>query len=95
MNFELNLDNIDNATDHIFDRFNLLLLEDRYIECDMILSQLDLSKLPTTLMRSFLTITAPAKDHLPSRNKFFNDVFSIFSALKGEERAEKILGRLR
>lgn len=82
------------ATDKIFDTVDRLLLEGAFPVCDEILRRVDVQRLPTALMRSFLTITAAAKDKLPARKAFYNQVLAEMIRLKGNEKAQRLLEHL-
>ena len=82
------------ATDKIFETVDRLLLAGEFVVCDQILRHVDVRRLPTALRRSFLTITAGAKDKLPARKGFYEQVFSEMIHLKGNENAQRILGEL-
>ena len=72
-----------------------LLHEESYDVCDEILKQVDAKKLPSALLRSFLTITAPAKDRLRYRETFYKAAFAEMVRVKGDvAKAQKLLGRL-
>ncbi len=88
------LEDLQGATDKIFETVDRLLLEGAFTVCNEILCRVDVHKLPTALMRSFLTITAAAKDKLPARKAFYNQVLSEMIRLKGNEKAERLLGQL-
>jgi len=82
------------ATDKIFETIDRLLLEGAFTVCNEILRRVEVRRLPTALMRSFLTITAAAKDTLPARSAFYDQVLSELIRLKGNEKAQRILGQL-
>lgn len=86
--------NIADATDQIFQTFDSLLNKGKFAECDSILASVDVSKLKSPLIRSFLTITMPAKEHLPFRVKFFNEALIEVAKQRGKETAHKLLHRL-
>jgi hypothetical protein len=88
------LNDIEGATDRIFDHIDRLLSDGAFIVCDEILRRVDVEKLPTALMRSFLTITAAAKDKLPWREALYQKVERKMIQLKGEEKTKRIIGRL-
>jgi hypothetical protein len=91
------LDDIQGATDRIFDYIDRLLCggsEDSIPVCDEILRRVEVARLPTTLMRSFLTITAAAKDRLPARQAFFTIVEQEMIRQKGAEKAKRLLCNL-
>jgi hypothetical protein len=82
------------ATDKVFDTFDGLLLEGDCAACNEILRKVDVSRLSTALMRSFLTITAAAKEKLPARKALYKQVLSEMIRLKGKEKAERLIGQL-
>jgi hypothetical protein len=45
-------------------------------------------------MRSFLTTTAPAKAHLPSRRLLYEKVRQEMTRQKGPEMTQRLIGRL-
>jgi hypothetical protein len=85
---------LQDATDKIFETVDRCLLNEQFDYCNKLLSRIDPRRLPTALMRSFLTITSAAKDKLPARSAFHEQVFQEMSRLKGEEKAHRILGPL-
>ncbi len=87
-------EDLQGATDKIFETVDRLLLAGAFTDCNEILRLIDLHRLPTALMRSFLTITAAAKDKLPARKAFYNQVLRETIRLKGNEKAQRILGQL-
>ena len=88
------LGNLQEATDTIFETIDRLLLNGEFTLCSEILRGVDERRLPTALMRSFLTITAAAKDRLPARKALYAGVLSEMIRLKGDEIAQRLLGRL-
>ena len=62
------------ATDQVYDLFDRLLTEQAFETCDRILMQVNVNKFSTSLLRSFLTITAAAKGQLKARAGFFAQV---------------------
>jgi hypothetical protein len=87
-------DDLQEATDKIFDTIDRLLIGGEFAACNEILRRVDVSRLPSALMRSFLTITAAAKDKLPARKAFYDQVFSEMTRLRGAEKAQRLLGQL-
>ncbi len=85
---------LEGATDLIFDRIDRLLCDGAFQVCDAILSRVNVKLLPTALMRSFLTITGPAKAKLPARKALFAAVHQEMVRLRGEEKAKRLLDRL-
>jgi hypothetical protein len=84
----------DTAGYKIFDFLDRVLIDGFFVVCDDVLSQIDVDKLDTKLMRSFLSITAPAKKKLPSRAALYNKIQNKMIALRGEEKTRRIIGNL-
>ena|GEM_PF-5791653 len=82
------------ATDMIFYRIDKLLCKAEFEQCDGLLRQLDIRRLPTSLMRSFLTITYPAKDKLKSRTSLFASIREEFIRQRGEAKTKRLLDGL-
>jgi len=85
---------IEGTTDYIFDQIDKLLCNGDFAVCDGILKNLDVERIPTTIMRSFLTITATAKTNLPSRGVLYQNIEHKMTVLKGEEKTRRIIGSL-
>jgi hypothetical protein len=85
---------LEGATDRIFDVIDRLLSASLYEVCDKILKQVSVDRLPTALLRSFLTITAAAKDRLEERPAFFKRVETEMIGKRGEDTARRLLSRL-
>ena len=88
------LNDIQGATDLIFSYLDRLLCNGLFYICDDILKRVEIEKLPTTLMRSILSITAPAKDKLPSRRALYERIERRMVELKGQQTTARLLGRL-
>jgi hypothetical protein len=89
------LNDLEGATDRAFRYMDDLLLEGAFPVCNEILKRLDVKRLPTALMRSFLTITAAAKAKLPARKAFYTQAFAEMVRVKGDAaKALRLLGRL-
>ena len=88
------LGDLQGATDEVFETVDRLLLGGQFGVCNEILRCVDIHRLPTALMRSFLTITAAATDRMPARKPFYDRVESEMIRLKGKEKAQRILGQL-
>lgn len=86
--------NVESATDRVFDFIDKLLCDDEFVICDEILKRVDVDKLPTTLMRSFLTITHAAKGKLPARQALYRKIDRKMAELKGANKAGRIIGSL-
>jgi hypothetical protein len=82
------------STDRVFDSIDRLLCDGSFDVCDLILRLVDVSRLPTALMRSFLTLTTAAKAHLPSREQLFARIRQEMMRQKGPEMTLRIIGRL-
>lgn len=82
------------ATDRVFDYIDRLLSAESFGVCNAILGRVDVLKLPSALLRSFLTITDAAKEKLPARRAFYDQAFQEMMRLKGHESAQKLLGNL-
>jgi hypothetical protein len=85
---------LQSATDRVFDTIDRLLCDGSDDICDEILSRVDVPRLPTGVIRSFLTITAPAKERLPSRPSFFAKAQREVTRLRGADMAQRLLGKL-
>lgn len=79
----------------VYDCLEELLYKGLYDVCDRILCNADVSKLSTTVMRSFLTITREAKHKLKERECFFTRVEQEMTRIRGAEMAERLLCRLK
>ncbi len=86
--------NTDAAGLKIYDFLDRLLIDGYFTVCDEILSKVNIAKLDTKLMDSFLTITARAKKKLPARAALFKEIEAKMIALRGPERTRKILSGL-
>ncbi len=82
------------ATDKVFDVIDRLLCDGREEVCDEILASVEIAKLPSALLRSLLTITAPAKERLRSRSSFFAEAYGEVERQRGPDMAKRLLGRL-
>jgi hypothetical protein len=89
------LNHLEEATDNVFRYIDDLLLEGQFPVCNEILKRADVKRLPTALLRSFLTITAPVKARLPARKAFYRDAFAEMVRVKGDTaKAQRLLGPL-
>jgi len=86
--------NTDTAGFKIFDFLDRVLLDGFFAVCDDILKTVDIEKLDTKLMRSFLSITAPAKKNLPARAALYKKIEKKLTELRGEVKTRKIIGTL-
>jgi hypothetical protein len=92
--YDLGQRDLQAATDKVFDTIDRLLCEGREGLCDEILASVEVGRLPSALLRSFLTITAPAKERLPSRPSFFAMAYPEVERQRGPEMAKRLLGPL-
>jgi hypothetical protein len=92
--YDLGTRDLQTATDRVFDTIDRLLCDGREEVCDQILARVEVARLPTALLRSFLTITAPAKGRLPSRPAFYARAYSELERQRGPDMAKRLLGRL-
>lgn len=92
--YELGKQDLEDATDRIFDHIDRLLLDSNFVQVDQILARVDVKKIPTALMRSFLTITAPAKNQLQARAELYKKIEKEMLELKGVEKTQRLIGRL-
>lgn len=84
----------DHAIDVIFEYMNNLLVERQFEACDRILGEVDIARIPTVLMVSFLTITAAAKAKLKSRRRFYKLVERLVAKERGEKATQRLLDGL-
>ena len=71
-----------------------MLIDGFFAICNEILSEVDVETLDTKLMRSFLSITAPAKKKLPSRVALYKKIEAKMLVLRGPEKTRRIIGSL-
>ena len=83
------------ATLKIFDSFDCWLIDGKFEVCDNILKAVDVDRIDTKLMRSFLCSTFPAKDKLPSRESLYQKIEAKMLLLRGEEKTRRILANLQ
>lgn len=81
----LNNDNIQKTTNFLLFYIDDLLEAHEYEKCDSILATVDVSKIPSVLMLSFLAITNSYKEDLPSRSILFNKIESWISETAPEK----------
>jgi hypothetical protein len=78
----------------VFDALDRLLCDSHVDLCDQILASVEVERLPSSLLRSFLVITAAAKEKLPSRSGFFSRAFAAMEQQRGPDRTRRLLERL-
>jgi len=83
----------DVALDEMFDRIDPMLSSGKYSEVDAILTAMPVEGPSLTLMMGLLSITRPAAQHLPSRQRFFDRVYRLCRAMRRD--ADSLLGGLR
>lgn len=83
----------DAAFDELFDRIDLMLSSAGYAKIDAILAAMPVEGPSLTLMMGLLSMTRPAAQHLPSRQRFFDRVYRLCNAMRRD--AETLLGGLR
>ena len=84
----------DAATDIVFDNIDRMLCDGSFSQINALLKRVEVEKLNSTLMRSFMTITAAARDKLPARKPLYDKIYARMIELKGQEKADKILKNL-
>jgi hypothetical protein len=84
----------DTAGFKIFDFLDRVLLDGFYAVCDDILATVEVENLHTNLMRSFLSITAPAKKKLPARAALYRKIEKRMIELRGKQKTRRIIGNL-
>lgn len=69
---DLQIGHEDDAIDWVYDRFDSLLSEHRFAQCDLLLAEAaaSASRLATPVLLAILTVTAAAKDALSRRDGF-------------------------
>jgi hypothetical protein len=92
--YDLGQRDLQAATDKVFDTIDRLLCDGRESVCDEILAHVDVTRLPSALLRSFLTITAPAREKLCSRRFFYARAYGEVERQRGADMAKRLLGRL-
>jgi hypothetical protein len=88
------LDETQLATFKVFDHVERLLHEGAFDVCNTLIERIDVTRLSSSLMRSFLTITLAAKDSLPSRTKLLGRIESEMTRIRGSEITRRLLSRL-
>lgn len=85
----------EDAGDEIFDVIDRLCHAEWWDLIDRILEEVDVCRLTTSLMCSFLAITSCVHTHLKSRSDYYDRVYIRMTELKGAEYTERVLGRFR
>ncbi len=84
----------DSAGIEIFDFLDRLLADGNFGPCNDLLAKVDINLLDTKVMRSLLSVTAPAKKHLPARALLFERIEKRMIELRGELKTHIIIGPL-
>jgi hypothetical protein len=82
------------ASFRVFDQIESFLYEGAFPVCNSLLERIVVTRLSTSLMRSFLTITFPAKDKLPSRATLFGHIEREMTRIRGAEITRRLLSKL-
>lgn len=85
---------IEKATDRIYLYIDDLLLQGKFKQCDDLLPFIDVTKIPSTLMRSFLVATYAAKNKLNNRKNLYDRSHNQMIKIRGEEVAAELLNKL-
>jgi hypothetical protein len=92
----LKLDSSDHtaeALDELFAQVDQMLSAQEFDAVDKVIAAMPLEGPSLSLMMGLLSITRPAADHLPSRERFFERVYRLCKAMRRD--AESLLGGLR
>jgi hypothetical protein len=84
----------ESATFRVFDFLEEKLFVGELEFCDTVLKRADENRLSTSLMRSFLVISAPAKEKLSERAGFYARVSLAMLRLRGPEITKRLIGTL-
>jgi hypothetical protein len=79
----------------IFDLVQGLLRDGDFPACDRLLSMVDISRLKSALMITFLSTTFTAKNKLRAREDYYSRVLAHLIAERGTNRATKLLDKYR
>ncbi|MCA9182226.1 MAG: hypothetical protein KDA51_12260 [Planctomycetales bacterium] len=82
------------AADIVFEKIDDLLCAGQFRRCDELLQMVDVKRLDTKVMLSFLAITLAAKDKLPGRRSLVQHVENRLKVLI-PDRAKSLLAPLR
>lgn len=81
--------------DFVYNTIDDMLLTNKFREVDIILTELEINKLPKSITLSILTITLPWRDQIPTRYDFYNDAEAYFLTTETSEKATAILVGLK
>lgn len=85
----------DAAGDIVFDKIDRALCDGKFVEINEVLKKVQIKKLTTSLMRSFLCITHCAKHLLPYYNKLYEDIEQEMILVRGQPATSRILKNLK
>ena len=85
----------DAAADIVFDKIDRALCDRRFDEINEVLKKVQVKRLTTSLMRSFLCMTHCAKHRLPYYNKLYEDIEQEMILLRGQPATSRILKNLK
>jgi len=90
---------MDNTTgielDTIYDIVNDLFNEGQFESVDIIIKNLRIERLTTTIIIAWLTTTAWAKSKLNNRKKFYNDCLALLSKRHDKIKVARLLKGLK
>ena len=81
------------SLDVLFDQINWMLSESEFGKVDEVIAVMPVEGPSLSLMMGLLSITRPAAEHLPSRQRFFDRVYRLCKAMRRD--AESLLGGLK
>lgn len=80
--------------DFIMDELDSRLLAKQFNEVDSILSELEMNRLPASVIASILTVTLMFANQLRTRTAFYNDAFKQIQNQHDEKKAISVLNGL-
>lgn len=83
------------AADLVFARIDSILSAGEFEICDVLISKVDVGRLDSNLMVSFLMTTVAAAEKLPSRLGFVSKVETALRNIKGEQAAANLVCRFK
>lgn len=86
---------LDAAIDYVYDSISDFRLESKFSEIDKVLEEMEVEKVPSVILVSFLTSTYTCSDQLPARSGYYLKVRETLIGRFGEERTNKILKGLQ
>jgi hypothetical protein len=82
------------AISDVFAWINNALLYGAFRECDELLQQVQVERLPYPVVLSFLTFTFAARDHLKERQPLYMRIWNRIATERGQQAAEQLLKTL-